>query len=141
LNDIPNVTELFYVEARIGRENHRGNVIRYIRGWRDAEGVRHQINRPAEEVIAELLAAVLIFGQCRLCKGSGVYEMGCTLCGDSTYDHYCNDKSVPCDRCAQTGISAGAQAMLENILGGLKQIATNLPHDAKTATSQESVKP
>lgn len=32
------------------------------------------------------------------CKGTGKWEMSCTLCGDSTYDHYCNDKLVDCDK-------------------------------------------
>lgn len=34
---------------------------------------------------------------CR-CRGTGQWETSCTLCGDSTYDHVCNDRTVPCDR-------------------------------------------
>ena len=34
---------------------------------------------------------------CR-CRGTGKWETSCTLCGDSTYDHHCNDEIVDCDR-------------------------------------------
>lgn len=34
------------------------------------------------------------------CRGTGKCEVGCTLCGDSTYDHYCNDHKVPCENTA-----------------------------------------
>lgn len=32
------------------------------------------------------------------CRGTGFYRTDCTLCGDSTFDHYCNDKKVACER-------------------------------------------
>lgn len=31
------------------------------------------------------------------CRGTGKWTTSCTLCGDSTYDHYCNDEVVECD--------------------------------------------
>lgn len=34
---------------------------------------------------------------CR-CRGTGFYATDCTLCGDSTYDHICNDRRVACTR-------------------------------------------
>ncbi len=33
--------------------------------------------------------------KCR-CRGTGTYTRECTLCGDSTYDHYCDDEDRPC---------------------------------------------
>jgi hypothetical protein len=33
--------------------------------------------------------------KCR-CRGKGVYTRDCTLCGDSTFDHVCNDEERPC---------------------------------------------
>jgi hypothetical protein len=34
---------------------------------------------------------------CR-CRGTGKYQTNCTLCGDSTFDHECNDRTVACEK-------------------------------------------
>lgn len=31
---------------------------------------------------------------------NGKVEVPCAFCGDSTYDHYCNDRTEPCPYCA-----------------------------------------
>ena len=36
---------------------------------------------------------------CR-CSGTGKYTRRCTLCGDSTFDHECNDEERACERTA-----------------------------------------
>ena len=41
-------------------------------------------------------ALVKTMKKCR-CRGTGVWTRSCTLCGDSTFDHECNDKCLPCD--------------------------------------------
>ncbi len=37
--------------------------------------------------------------KCSACAGLGVRSTACTLCGDSTYDHVCNDHDVTCAMC------------------------------------------
>ena len=32
------------------------------------------------------------------CLGTGKWQTSCSLCGDSTFDHHCNDEIVDCDR-------------------------------------------
>lgn len=32
------------------------------------------------------------------CRGTGQVQRWCTLCGDSTFDHDCNDRMEDCDR-------------------------------------------
>lgn len=53
----------------------------------------------AESERDELLAALKKHGSCSHCSGSGTIHTECTLCGDSTYDHYCNDVDVECPVC------------------------------------------
>lgn len=59
---------------------------------------------------AALEAAVRL---CR-CRGTGKCTIDCTLCGDSTYDHMCNDRDVPCENqfcvAARAALAAGGQA-------------------------------
>lgn len=47
------------------------------------------------------------------CRGRGVYDTHCTLCGDSTYDHACNYREESCTRdwcvAARAVLSAAAQ--------------------------------
>jgi hypothetical protein len=50
-------------------------------------------------IIADLLAACEIGLKNCKCRGRGSYMTDCTLCGDSTFDHYCNDKKVECTDC------------------------------------------
>lgn len=45
---------------------------------------------------AELLAVAEASAKDCRCRGTGSYERACTLCGDSTYDHNCNDETRPC---------------------------------------------
>lgn len=52
----------------------------------------------------ELLEALKTCGQCPRCKGNGSYDKACSLCGDSTYDHLCDDHTVDCADCAGTGL-------------------------------------
>lgn len=42
-------------------------------------------------------ALVGTLGWCA-CNGTGFYEKPCTLCGDSTYEHNCNDEMRRCER-------------------------------------------
>jgi hypothetical protein len=52
----------------------------------------------AQGLVTELVEALR--GQvlaCR-CRGTGVYLTDCTLCGDSTEDHECNDREKACER-------------------------------------------
>lgn len=46
---------------------------------------------------------------CPVCSGKGTVNTGCSLCGDSTYDHWCNDRDVPCSACNGTGVGAFAE--------------------------------
>lgn len=41
--------------------------------------------------------------RCSRCKGDGEVYRGCSYCGDSTYDHECNDRVEPCSRCDARG--------------------------------------
>ena len=40
---------------------------------------------------------------CKGCGGNGGREKPCSLCGDSTYDHLCNDEWIACPDCAGEG--------------------------------------
>ena len=44
----------------------------------------------------ELLAACETGVKLCRCRGTGTYTKDCTLCGDSTFDHVCNDEERPC---------------------------------------------
>ena len=50
-----------------------------------------------EEVrrLRTLLAAAVTM--CPLCHGTGVWHTSCSMCGDSTYDHNCDDSEEVCD--------------------------------------------
>lgn len=50
----------------------------------------------APEMLAALKASVR---GCGLCAGRGSYLTPCSMCGDSTYDHACDDERVDCARC------------------------------------------
>lgn len=54
-------------------------------------------SREAERELRGALEQALTL--CR-CRGTGKYETSCTLCGDSTFDHQCNDTERACDRTA-----------------------------------------
>ena len=47
----------------------------------------------ARAQLAAVVAAVL---PCSICHGLGVYATACSMCGDSTYEHECDDKVAPC---------------------------------------------
>ena len=44
--------------------------------------------------------------KCSRCMGRGKIEFSCTLCGDSTYDHICNDYDETCPDCDGTGMNS-----------------------------------
>ena len=47
------------------------------------------------------------------CRGTGTRYKACTLCGDSTYDHYCNDTEVQCtnERCIKARAVLGERVL------------------------------
>lgn len=52
----------------------------------------------SERLVTELVEALCkMVGTCR-CDGTGAYMVDCTLCGDSTHDHECDDRAVECKR-------------------------------------------
>lgn len=51
--------------------------------------------------------------RCATCKGKGGREKPCTLCGDSTYDHNCNDEWIRCPDCKGTGDDASVRPALD----------------------------
>lgn len=50
-----------------------------------------------DEVLIDSLLDVCkkLLWKCR-CRGTGKYVTECTLCGDSTWDHHCNDEEREC---------------------------------------------
>lgn len=66
------------------------------------------------EGAAEAIEAVC--AKCYVCNGTGRRRTSCSMCGDSTFDHECDDRYVPCKWCA--GIRALAPA-------GLVAVATD----------------
>lgn len=40
---------------------------------------------------------------CPKCKGKGTYDTSCSYCGDSTFDHECNDTTYACKSCNGSG--------------------------------------
>ena len=63
---------------------------------------------------AQLDAAVALLRQTiRLCEcgGTGQWERSCTYCGDSTYDHNCNDEMRECT----SAICHNARAFLSSL--------------------------
>lgn len=69
--------------------------------------------REAEAESATLRGLVETLGKCRRCGGMGTVVIPCSFCGDSTYDHECNDEMAPCDVCDGTGMCADARRALE----------------------------
>lgn len=41
--------------------------------------------------------------KCHVCGGKGTLHRSCSLCGDSTYDHVCDDYDRPCTHCDGKG--------------------------------------
>jgi len=50
---------------------------------------------------------------CVHCKGKGTYNTGCSMCHDSTWDHYCDDEDLPCTSCNGTGYTIGEVETVE----------------------------
>lgn len=69
---------------------------------------------PSDEriITPEQVAEIRATHRCRKCMGTGRVEHGCSLCGDSTYDHDCNDWSETCDKCSGFGGDADIDALL-----------------------------
>ena len=55
----------------------------------------------AERAAATAAAVGAMCATCPTCRGTGQRTTSCSLCGDSTFDHECNDRDVPCERCAK----------------------------------------
>lgn len=53
---------------------------------------------------------------CRDCDGSGTRVIPCTMCHDSTWDHHCNDREVPC------GIAACIRMLVLTTADGPKSL-------------------
>lgn len=53
------------------------------------------------DYVERLEAALASAPTCRSCRGTGVYRYPCGRCGDSTYDHACNDDEEPCGACQE----------------------------------------
>lgn len=54
-------------------------------------------------------------GKCLRCRGKGTIEIDCSYCGDSTYDHYCNDRTETCDDCKGVGLVPAVKAFIDTI--------------------------
>lgn len=69
---------------------------------------------PSDERILspDQVAEIRATHRCRKCMGTGRVEHGCSLCGDSTYDHDCNDWSETCGKCSGFGGDADIDALL-----------------------------
>jgi len=37
--------------------------------------------------------------KCHRCHGKGTIETSCSMCHDSTRDHECDDRDIPCPEC------------------------------------------
>lgn len=59
------------------------------------------------EVIAtmreRLIGVEAELAKCHHCGGAGRMHIGCRYCGDSTYDHECDDHDIDCPYCRGTG--------------------------------------
>ena len=70
---------------------------------RDGEEVRRALTGEIDRLRAVLAD---LEKQCDCCHGRGVYSTDCSLCGDSTCDHYCDSKELPCPRPVHAAIRA-----------------------------------
>lgn len=76
--------------------------------WEPSRGFHGALEWCAPAIQA-MASAIPGFLTCERCKGSGMVERDCSLCGDSTFDHECNDGPAPCPRCNGTGKPQGAE--------------------------------
>lgn len=67
----------------------------------------------AQARIRDLEGALKVCGECRGCNGKGSYMSDCSFCGDSTYDHECDDERVKCGMCNGTGMQETAARALK----------------------------
>lgn len=68
--------------------------------------------RRAEEAEARVLAATV----CHACRGKGTITKDCRFCGDSTYDHTCDDGEVQCYDCKGSGgTNPAGRALLDRL--------------------------
>mgnify|MGYP003575225881 CR=1 FL=1 len=74
--------------------------------------VTYAANAKLAERVKVLEGLLRKHGWCGHCRGKGYWEKPCSLCGDSTYDHECNDEQVPCKECNSTGLIPEVQAAL-----------------------------
>ncbi len=68
--------------------------------------------------------------KCEHCGGRGMVYRECTLCGDSTYDHNCNDRHVNCEPCESTGRSPIAREALAASQARVRVLEDALRHYA-----------
>jgi hypothetical protein len=59
--------------------------------------------KPDAAELKRRIAELVNSAPCRACSGNGFRDKQCTFCGDSTYDHVCNDERVGCRQCNSTG--------------------------------------
>ena len=88
------------LDGQIGVKDDNRSWVAYVHrrngepGKPDPESVANAaLIAAAPEMLTALQGLVK---KCR-CRGTGKYTTVCTLCDDSTYDHYCNDREVECD--------------------------------------------
>lgn len=96
-------TRIVGLEAE--RDHHRVGLVR-VRAEADAATAR------AAELEAALLALVEAMPKCHVCYGTGTMPIRCTMCHDSTWDHECNDRNVPCTACSSSAAPLRAALLL-----------------------------
>lgn len=73
----------------------------------EAEGPTRALVAELEAEVARLKAELATLqvaaSVCPRCKDTGVIAVECSFCGDSTYDHYCDDRDVACPSCGGAG--------------------------------------
>lgn len=120
--DIRSTDRLAALEQRVGA------LVEALNGWfqpnrpgdydttLDAFRTRLAAFRAAARAEGAAEAIEAVCAKCYVCNGTGRRRTSCSMCGDSTFDHKCDDRDVPCKWCA--GIRALAPA-------GLVAVATD----------------
>ena len=128
-HDIGATTRLGDVESRLAATDARLTaLVEALNGWfqpnrpgdydttLDAFRTRLAAFRAAARAEGAAEAIEAVCAKCYVCNGTGRRRTSCSMCGDSTFDHECDDRYVPCKWCA--GIRALAPA-------GLVAVATD----------------
>lgn len=107
--------ELLAENARLKAElaEAKEEIVDRMQSWAESDKAKYEdiaaLTKERDESKALLRDRVKL---CR-CMGTGRYTQDCTLCGDSTFDHECNDVDV---ECKDEGCKA-ARAFLEPATG------------------------